>query len=239
MKNIFNGFILIALSLVFNPVASSAQDIMLGYADSLFEAQKYTEAFKDYEKIYNQGKASPAMLARMAFIKEGLGNYADALYYLNIYYKQTSDKAALEKMREIAEQHQLSGYEYSDFKFFQNFLYRYETHFILGLLAISLFLLVYIFRNKARNERPATASVFQVIVLIIAAILINGLISEKTAIIYQDQSPLMTGPSAASEPLLLVEKGHKVEILDANDIWTRIRWEDQEVYIRNKNLKML
>lgn len=239
MKSFFTGFILFYVMLLSNPGSAIARDVMLGYADSLFRAQKYTEAFKDYERIFENGQASPAMLAKMAFIREGLGNYADALYYLNIYYQQTADKAALTKMRDIAEEHNLSGYEYSDFKFFLNFIGRYETELILGLLAISAFLLVYIFKSKMRKETPATATVLQVFVVILAAVLINGMLYDRSAIVNQDYSPLMTGPSAASEPTIVLEKGHKVEVLEADDVWSRIRWEDEVVYIRSKNLRML
>ncbi|MGB3465691.1 MAG: hypothetical protein WBA74_10490, partial [Cyclobacteriaceae bacterium] len=50
-------------------------------ADSLFQAKKYTESFELYEQIIVEDMAySPAMLLKMAFIKEGLGDYSNALY---------------------------------------------------------------------------------------------------------------------------------------------------------------
>lgn len=239
MKNFFSGLILTVLFTFTCLTQLNAQEKALIYADSLFQQQKYTEAFKDYESIYLTGNASPAMLMKMAFIKEGLGDYAQALYYLNAYYQLTSDKDALSKMRDIANEHHLTGYEYSDFKFFLNAIQKYENMILFCLVASSLFLLVYIFKQKRKNEPPVTATILQLVVVCLVAVLINGLIYQKSAIIATDKSLLMTGPSAAAEPVDFIGKGHRVEVLDANDIWSKIKWEDQEVYIRNKNLEIL
>jgi uncharacterized protein YgiM (DUF1202 family) len=58
-------------------------------ADSLFEQKKYTESFDLYEQILDEEQlASPKMLLKMAFIKEGLGDYSRALYFLNVYYQK-------------------------------------------------------------------------------------------------------------------------------------------------------
>ena len=69
----------------------NAQNSLLNTADSLFSQQKYTEALNLYEEIYTSGRASSAMLLKMAFIQDGLNNYADALFiWTNIIsYLQT------------------------------------------------------------------------------------------------------------------------------------------------------
>ena len=48
--------------------------------DSLFQAKRYTQSFDLYHEIlFSYKKASPGMLLKMAYIKEGLGNYSEAL----------------------------------------------------------------------------------------------------------------------------------------------------------------
>lgn len=239
MKNFFKKFLLTALIIVLSVLETYAQEATLGQADSLFVNKKYTEAFKEYEKIFSEGKASPAMLTRMAFIKEGLGNYAEALYYLNLYYQHTSDKGALVKMREIAEAHNLYGYEYSDFKFFLTFLQKYLPQIIFSLLAFSVFLLAYSYSRRRKNETPITATVLQVVVILLIGTLINGFIFEQSAIIARDNVVLMSGPSAGAEPVQVIARGHRVEVLKEGPVWNRILWEDKPVYIRSKNLKTL
>jgi hypothetical protein len=56
-------------------------------ADSLFEQREYTEAFSLYNTLLATDRVcSPAMLMKMAYIQEGLGDYSEALYYLNQYF---------------------------------------------------------------------------------------------------------------------------------------------------------
>lgn len=239
MKNFFDRFIFFTFITLVYVTDLSGQNRALHYADSLFVSKKYTEAFNDYEKIYQQQLASPSMLMKMAYIKEGLGDYAEALYYLNVYYRQTSDKDALDKMRDIAEEHNLSGYEYSDFKFFLNTTRKFENEIVLCLMAFSAFLIVYIIKRKRKGEQPITATFLQLITISLIAVHINGLVYQDSAIIAEDKTLLMSGPSGASEPLDLISKGHKVDVLEGNAIWSKIKWEDREVYIRNKNLKLL
>jgi hypothetical protein len=239
MNQIFVRNIISTLFIIFGWLGAMSQNSELSSADSLFNNQKYTEAFEKYENIFNAGIASPAMLTRMAFIQEGLGNYSNALYFLNLYYLQSSDRDALNKMREIAEEHQLSGYEYSDFKFFENFVRKYQKEILLGLMAFSLFLVGYSYRKIKKEERPMISIGVQTLTLLIILAINNQLFVQTKGIIKQDQSLLMSGPSAASEPLELIGQGNKVIILESNELWSKIEWQDEEAYIRNKNIRKL
>ena len=81
------------------------------------------------------------MLLKMAFIKEGLGDYTNALYYLNLYYLKTYNKRVLKKMENLAEQNKLSGYNYDDVEFFLNIYHKFQ--FQIDLLILTLILLFY------------------------------------------------------------------------------------------------
>lgn len=239
MNYFFNRFIFITIFTSLISVLSYGQNAELMAADSLFTNQKYTEAFEKYEIIFSENYASPAMLTRMAFIQEGLGNYTDALYYLNLYYLKTSDRAALNKMRELAEEHELKGYEYSDVRFFENFIRKYQSQITICLLVFSLFLLAYSFHKYRKHEKPVTASILQVVTLITIVIINNNLATKESAIVKRDQAILMSGPSAGSEPIDYISKGNKVTVKGTDELWTQIEWEGAEAYIRNKNIRKL
>ena len=93
----------------------------LSTADSLFIKQKYTEAFAIYNEVFKSGKVSESMLVKMSFIKEGLGDNVQALYFLDQYYNLTADKSVLLKMQELADENDLNGYSVGDKEFFLNF----------------------------------------------------------------------------------------------------------------------
>ncbi len=68
----------------------------------------------------------PAMLIKMAYIKEGLGDYTSALLYLDGYYKHTANKRAIAKMSELASENSLDGYEYSDYTYMNSTVNKYR-----------------------------------------------------------------------------------------------------------------
>ncbi|MFT6865205.1 MAG: hypothetical protein ACJA08_000022 [Cyclobacteriaceae bacterium] len=220
-------------------LTKGANDDPLHKADSLFKSKKYTEAFDLYSTIYAEGSASPAMLARMAFIKEGLGNYTEALFYLDHYYKKTSDKKVLEKMRDLAEENSLSGFEYSDYKFIVNNINKYGDLVIMGLLALSLLSLSIIYFKAPKGASAAPWLALQLFLLIPAALVLNEFFNDNEAIIKQDQTVMMQGPSAGSEPLELIAKGNKVKVIEAEPIWTKIRIGETEAYVRSNRLLKL
>ncbi|MFY0605134.1 MAG: hypothetical protein JXR10_00365 [Cyclobacteriaceae bacterium] len=220
-------------------IIGTAQNAELSTADSLFNVKKYTEAFEKYEQIYDQGQASSAMLTRMAFIQEGLGNYADALYYLSLYYYETSDKAALLKMRDLAEEHNLNGYEYSDTKFIVNTVRQYQLEIFLVLIAFSIFLFAYGYSKYRKQEKPLISLGVQVITLALIGLLSNNVFLEKSAVITSDQALLMTGPSAGAEPVDYLDRGNKVKLIKSDPLWSQIQWGEDIVFVRTKNIKSL
>ena len=111
----------------------------LEIADSLFAKKKYTQSFDIYTGILeNYESRSPSMLLKMAFIREGLGDYSTALYYLSQYYLLTSNKQVLKKMEEVAKDHDLKGYTYTDADFFLTYYYKYLTQINIAILAFAL-----------------------------------------------------------------------------------------------------
>ncbi|MEP4535470.1 MAG: hypothetical protein ABJ004_20415 [Cyclobacteriaceae bacterium] len=216
-----------------------AENSALTSADSLFNSKKYTEAFERYKDIYDAGQASPAMLGKMAFIQEGLGNYTSALYYLDHYYKKTSNKKVLEKMQALANENDLVGYSFSDYKFLTNNINKYKQHIIGGLSALSIFVLALIYYKNPKGYKAVPWVTLQLIVILPILLIVNEFFDQNEGIIKEDQTVLMEAPSAASEPLELISKGHKVKVLDSAPVWTLIQYGEQEVYVRSNRLMRL
>lgn len=208
-------------------------------ADSLFAQQKYTEAFLIYDGLFKSGQASESMLLKMAFIKDGLDDYSDALYYLDLYYQQSADKSVVLKIEEISEEKDLAGYSYNDSHFFLALLNKYKGQLQLAIVSIALFLTVYIYKKRQLKEKPITATVFQVLTLAALLFLSNNSFQSNYGIISQDNTLLRNGPSAGAEPVQLIRKGHKVNVISRSDVWTKISWDGEEVYLRNGKIKII
>ena len=215
-----------------------AQNGDLEKGDSLFAQQKYTEAFDEYERVYSNGQASSAMLLKMAFIQDGLGNYPDALFFLNKYYQRSADRMAIGKIEEIAESNDLEGYRYDDIDYFLALINKYQTHLTFLLASVMVLLLAYIFKKSAGEDRPIAAAIIQLFVIVCLFAVINFKTS-SVGIVTSDNVLLRSGPSAGAEPIDMLDKGHKVKILSQNEIWTQILWDGKEVYVRNGKLKVI
>lgn len=236
MKILFRFFLIFAFFLLRTPSISANG---LTQADSLFEAKKYTEALEVYESIFQNGQASPSMLLKMAFIQEGLENYVDALYYLNLYYVKSGNKKALVKMQEIATANALEGYEFTDQDYILNIISKNKFIIQITLMVLSLLLFAYIIQKFKKNESVRLALMFQVFFMAVLFVFNNEIFSRDRAIVLNDHTLLRSAPSAAAEPLESIAKGHRVRILEQSDVWVKIEWNDQSAYLRKGRIRLI
>lgn len=236
-----NPIILIIFLFLKMQVAFSQQlDQEVKDADSLFKLKKYTEALKIYEKSYEEkGIYTAQMLIKMAFIHEGLDNFPKTLFYLNQYYLLSNDKNALEKMEDLAEKHQLKGYEYSDFKFIFNLIrfYKDQISFIFIIfIAIAVACILYI---KYRRGIVLKVAAIFTLSLLIVFFSINFFINYYSPALVTNNTYLMSGPSAGADVLGAMKAGNKITVLGDEDIWMKIAVDGQEGYIRKTNIHLL
>lgn len=220
-----------------------SQDIsaLLASADSLFQSQKYTESYEIYENIFKgEEKYSAQMLLKMAYIKEGLGDFPKALYYLENYYRQTNDAKALQKIKEIVDQEDVNGYSYGDFTYAINYLDKYNSSILMGLVLLNLFLIGHLIWVKAKRGMLAkVTAVLLILVLVLTAVLVNVKFDFNEGIIIEGEAYAMPDPSAASDAMLVINKGDKVRIKEVGDIWTKIQLGDKSLYVRSNKIGML
>ncbi len=223
------------------PALAQVPEEKLQRADSLFEQREYTEAFSMYNALLTTDRiCSPAMLMKMAYIQEGLGEYSEALYYLNQYFLLTHEEAVLDKMKQLATTYNLRGYEYDDYDLLQNFFsqYRFPVIFtLLGLAIAGLFVMAW--RRKKFRRPPLAIGVFYVFVLAILFVLVNYTDPDQKAIITAENTYIMSGPSAGAEVIAVSSKGHRVAVDGSKDVWLQIEWEGQPAYIRQGNVQIV
>ena len=210
-------------------------------ADSLFQERRYTQSLEVYERIYDEtARATPAMLLKMAYSQEAMGNLSNALIYLHDYYRMTSDKEVLKKMNDLAQVNGLEGYDTNDFQQFVKAIQDYDMLIMAVLLALNLLILSMIFRKlKKHQERSPGLAVGLVLVLALTFFFVNFTGPKDKGIVTGDNAYVMSGPSAAAELVEVVSQGHKVEIVDKRDIWYEIKWRGKTAYVREHNLKEL
>ncbi len=239
MRTIQNRFFKITAFIPFliflaAPVYSAPNVNSLQLADSLYDLGKFTQSYHIYESIFNEKHlASPAMLLKMAFIQEGIKNYTDALYYLNLYYYMTYNKRALRKMEEIAKKNHLKGFQVTDMEFFRNVLYRYYLQFILGLAAVTWLLISYVIhmKNKYHAIPPFSLTmIFFVLLLLLGVVNFNRF--DHKGLLVGDYNYLMEGPSPGSKLIEVAGKGNRVKIIGHDGAWMKVKYDNRIVYVR-------
>lgn len=219
---------------------SQPENNSLTKADSLFNNQRFTQSFKVYDSIYQLKKASPAMLLKMAYIKEGLGDFTLAQYYLNEYYLATNNDLALTKMETLAKEKELQGYETNDLNFILSLYYKHFQWLALSVFSIALVLFIFfIIQLKKYKHAPPVTSFFLVVTLISLFLLINFGKSYNKALIIKKNTFVMAGPSAAADVLDVITKGNKIQINGKKDVWLKIEWNGETGYVKSNNVRRL
>jgi hypothetical protein len=243
MKNMQRGYLKIvaATTILFYflpiPAFSQTTSFRLKTADSLFNQKQYTQSFDHYEEMVKQKQYTPAMLLKMAFIKEGLSQVGQAMYYLNLYFIATHDQTALDKMNELATKFNLHGYETSETDHIE-ILYR-DNHLPItaALVALMIFLFSLMFYTRTRlKRRPVVSFTFLVVVIAASFTHIYYGAQKDSGIVTQPSTYIMSGPSSAAPIVQIIGDGHRVEVVGKKDVWLKIKWDGEVAYVKENTL---
>ena len=211
----------------------------LSLADSLFAIQNYQEALSLYEDLLTNDEVySPAMLLKMAFVAEGMGDYSNASFYLAKYYDQNPNPRVITKIKALTEQSNLFGYELDDSDRFLKFLTDLQeelTSVFSILLVVSLILLV-AFRKKVDHPKYYFPSI---LFLLLTFISNNFLFQASTGIVTGSPTLIMEKPTAGGKLLSVVDPGHRVIIKSSKDIWYEVNWGGKKVFIKKEHITKL
>lgn len=231
--------LIIILILIFPAVAHSQLNTnLLAKGDSLFQQKRYTQSFEIFKALFDNHQYSPAMLLKMAYIQEGLNHISEAVYYLNLYYIATQDKAVLAKMEEMAEKYNLEGYTPGEFDRVYAIYEESKTLITLSLVSALIFFTVLITIQRLRfHTKPYVAMTFLVLLSVMLLAHLNLGERYPQAIVVNNNTYLMNAPSAAGSVISIVRDGHRVQVLGKEDVWLRVTWGESEAYVKESNLK--
>lgn len=243
MKNLQRAYLkilLLSITLIitgFHISSAQTSNFRLKTADSLFDAKMYTQSYEHYEELLRQKQYTPAMFLKMAYIQEGLNNVGQAMYYLNLYFLVSNDKAVLEKMDELAQRFDLEGYENTDADQFLTYYHDHYNNISFALAAVGIFLISLTFHTRVKlKRRPVASTVILIIFLAGFFIHLNFGSRVKTGILSNSRTYIMDGPSPGAPLVDVAGGGHRVEVIGKKDIWLKIRWNGDVAYVRQNSL---
>jgi tetratricopeptide (TPR) repeat protein len=218
--------------------AHSASKPELKIADSLFAMARYSESLVLYKKNFsNDEKNSQALLLKLAFLSEKTNNYSDCLFYLSKLALVNPSRRLFEKMDKLAEQQNLTGYEFDDYNYFIIFYRRYGGYIPILLLTLGTYIVVIMVTKARRMEPILQIHKISIVVYLLALLAIVNVPSlYQTCMIVNENTFLREEPSSAASVVERVGKGHKLTIIGSVDHWNRVIWNSRIVYIRKSDL---
>lgn len=236
-NSIFLAKLLIISILILQSIHCQADVISLAKADSLFDQKSYKEAMEIYRPNFQSGIYSPAMLLKMAFIAEGIGDKENATLYLSTYYDLNPNSQTLTKIKSLTGQTNLVGYEVSDFRRFLLFLVEYKELILAGL---SIFLAGTLLSLWVTVRKKMDSAYWPSILLIMILFLANNfLVAPSAGLVTSSPTLIVDGPTAGGELIEQVEPGHRVKIKSTKDIWFEVEWKNQVGYIKKSDVTRL
>ena len=227
------------LNLNFLQLAKSQMDVvLLKKADSLYKTENFNAAETIYEQSLSKIKnPSKSLFLKLANIKEKKGDYLKTLYFLNKSYEIDPTEKVLSKLNEIANLHELKGYELNDFNFLILFYKKYSGFLVAILLILGIYIFVILFIKKYKNSHiPTNQKAFLIVYLVGVSLLMNLPDKYHQGIINHDGVLLRSEPSAAANVMGEINKGNRLNIIGGNDIWRRVIWNDHFVYLKESDL---
>jgi hypothetical protein len=219
------------------PAQAQVFEYRLKMADSLYLKKQYTQSLELYREIFDQHSYSPAMLLKMAYIEEGLGQNPLALYYINLYYEITHDPAALHKMDDMATKYNLTGYELSQTDHTLAVINENKTAITTALSAVGLVLLaLMIYTLRRQKTRPYISFSFFILTVILLISFANISLVPVNGITKNAPAYLMSGPSPGATVVGIVNEGNRLPIRGKHDVWVKVKWRDGYAYLKENQV---
>jgi hypothetical protein len=236
-------FVLFFLSGIFIPEVVSAQAYLgkIRSADSLFRQRKYTDAFRLFNEVLTKDNYfTYKMLLQMAYIKEGMNDYASTMYYLNLYYLNNPEQKVLNKISELATKNNLKGYEPNDLEYLMAIYKKNQVWFLLMIFTLFIGFSGYLIYRKIIGKEILYPSIALSFALAIFFFIYNYYgVDWQKGIVKNEKIFLMDAPAAGSELLSTLSKGDCVQILEQEDIWYKVKWKDKIAYLRANNVYVI
>ena len=229
----------IAYSQDISPEKKNLDNVNIFLGDSLLATKKYQQALNIYETFAkNSQTESPTMLLKMAFLSEKTNDFAKALHYLHIYQKYSPSLELLDKMENLAQKYSLEGYQKSKYSFFNVFYTKsYKYLLIVTIVVVFLIFRWLIWSNWRKNTHlPSRFAIIFLFFVLIFILIINFYPAQKQVILAQDNTLVMSAPSAGGRVFAIRNKGNSYQLLSEQDNWVEIMFENKKSYIKKSQI---
>lgn len=211
--------------------AVATQDVRR--ADSLFTTGHYAAAVPAYRRqVWQQRRASPELLLKMAYAQQQLGHYPAALLYLSLAQARQPRLHTWRQLAALAAQHRLVGYPVTWQQELRVQAHRYYYPGLQGLLGAAVVGAVWLLWRRGRRGAWLGYAAY----LALAGAYLHVLRPRPTGLVARAGAALMAGPGAGAAWLSTAAVGDRLPVLGRQDIWYRVEWQQRVAFVREADL---
>jgi tetratricopeptide (TPR) repeat protein len=209
--------------------------------DSLFAAGRFEEARRAYERgLLLTPRPAPPVYLKLAYLAEQRQDLLRAQYYLNLYFERRPDEATLTRLSNVARAQGWEGYERNDFNFLLLVYKQYAGYLLATLLLLALYIfgVLLIKRRKREYIQTRHLTIF-VLYLLGIGILVNAPAGYRQGIVNRAAVVLRSEASHGAPIAYQIDEGHRLNILGSTDIWLRVLWNNELVYVKQSDVWLI
>jgi tetratricopeptide (TPR) repeat protein len=200
-------------------------------ADSLFEQGQYEPAIPLYRaQVWQQRQVSARLLVRLAYAEHQQAHYAAELLYLNMALARQPRLSTWQQLAALAQRQRLVGYPTTWQQEVRVQVLRYYYPVLQGLLSVAVLVAVGLLLRRHRTRRSTWLGYG--LYLLATGAYLYWLRPMPTGIVARPGVALMAGPGAGAAWLSTAAPGDRLPVLDRQDIWLRVRWQERVAYVR-------
>lgn len=238
----------------FSVLGFSQNQELFEKANAFYNQEKYAEAIDEYQKILDSDHHSAELYFNLGNAHYKLNNIAPSIYNYekalqlapsdediknNLSFAQNMTIDAIEKVPQV-------GFS----KLFNNVvnLFGKNTWAKIAVAAVILFVLLFLaFHFSYSSSRKRIAFITSLVSLLFAGVAFamafqkEGLEKrDNPAIVFVQESRVMTDPNKSSEEVFRLHEGTKVQVLESYNDWNKIKIADNsEGWIPSQDIKLL
>ena len=229
------GFILLA-----GTVGLAQNDTAFESGKEAYKEENYQLAIEQWNKILDGGEHSAALYFNLGNAHYKLNNIGASIYYYEKARQLDQFDADIKNNLAFAENARIDVIEPLPQTVFKTWytnvsgVFNYDgwaiNAVIFAFIFVALFLSYY-YSNSERRKRllfavSAAIMFFLVASVVLAFLTYSDHINDNPAIIYSEEVEIRDAPSVGGEVNFLLHEGTKVQVLDKDGDWVRIRLSD-------------
>jgi tetratricopeptide (TPR) repeat protein len=217
--------------------ADSQMQLLFNKGNEAYAKGQYKEAIADYEQILHAGYQSAAVYFNLGNASYKNGDIASAILYYEKAHKLSPGDDDISFNIQFANLKTTDKIDAAP----QFFLERWWQNFILMfsgtaiavwsmllMLAASATLIVYFFTHSVTIKRSSFYTSIALFLIALFSIFVNSqqanyFDTHHQAVIFSSSVTVKGSPSAKAKALFVIHEGTKVDVLETNSSWTKIR----------------